>query len=147
MNKSIEKAGLRGLPQLYLVEIERTSGHRIPAVSPTEILEAGDVLWFTGVLESVASLRKIAGLVAHGDQVKKLNHSKQERRLVEAVISPISILVCVMRFFVATLGVNRSAKQSEKVALGHVSMQPSLVRLPYAAKGNKGMFRSASSGP
>ena len=93
MNKSIEKAGLRGLHQLYLVEIERRTGHRIPAVSPTEILEAGDVLWFSGVLESVASLRKIAGLVPHGDQVKKLNHSHQERRLVEAVISPISVLV------------------------------------------------------
>lgn len=63
MNKTIEKANLRGLPQLYLVEIERATGHRIPAVSPTEVLEARDVLWFTGVLESVASLRKIPGLI------------------------------------------------------------------------------------
>ena len=39
----------------------RALGHSIPAVSPEEELEGGAVLWFAGVLESVASLRKIPG--------------------------------------------------------------------------------------
>lgn len=60
-NLSIESAGLRGLPQLFLVEIERETGKRIPAAAPEEVLYGGDVLWFAGVLESVASLRKIPG--------------------------------------------------------------------------------------
>lgn len=58
---TIEAAGLRGLPQLFLVEIERATGKKIAAVSPQEVLHGGDVLWFAGVLESVASLRKIPG--------------------------------------------------------------------------------------
>lgn len=60
---SIEAAGLRGLPQLFLVEIERATGKKIAAVSPQETLHGGDVLWFAGVLESVASLRKIPGKI------------------------------------------------------------------------------------
>lgn len=134
MNKTIEKANLRGLPQLYLVEIERATGHRIPAVSPTEVLEAGDVLWFTGVLESVASLRKIPGfsinlysksfskssllgLVPHGDQVNKLKRSTQASRLVEAVLAPTSIMVrsCQKWSF---HGGSRWARRSEKVDFG-----------------------------
>eukprot|EP00210_Caulerpa_lentillifera_P002468 g2366.t1 len=124
VNKTIEKANLRGLPQLYLVEIERATGHRIPAVSPTEVLKAGDVLWFTGVLESVASLRKIPGLVPHGDQVNKLKRSTQSSRLVEAVLAPTSVMVGKTvresqfrtRFHAVIIGVHRQGHRlKEKI--------------------------------
>jgi di/tricarboxylate transporter len=84
---SIEAAGLRHLPGLYLVEIER-DGETLPAVSPDTRLLAGDVLVFVGVLESVVDVRKIRGLVpAADDQVRKLGGAVGDRRLVEAVIA------------------------------------------------------------
>ncbi|GMH35609.1 hypothetical protein BSKO_03477 [Bryopsis sp. KO-2023] len=123
-NCSIEKAGLRGLPQLFLVEIERVTGQRIPAASPEEVLQGGDVLWFAGVLESVASLRKIPGLNPFGNQVNKLQQNKLERRLVQAVISPQSRLVGFTvkenqfrtRFHAAIIGVHRQGQRiKEKI--------------------------------
>ena len=87
IGSTIEGAGLRHLPGLYLVEIER-EGETLPAVAPDTKLKAGDVLIFVGVLESVVDLRKIRGLVpAADDQVKKLGGPSSGRRLVEAVVA------------------------------------------------------------
>jgi len=87
IGSTIEGAGLRHLPGLYLVEIER-GGETLPAVAPNTKLNAGDVLIFVGVLESVVDLRKIRGLVpAADDQVKKLGGPSSGRRLVEAVVA------------------------------------------------------------
>ncbi|MFN2377636.1 MAG: SLC13 family permease [Candidatus Binatia bacterium] len=84
---TIEGAGLRHLPGLYLVEIER-DGESIAAVSPETRLRAGDVLVFVGVLESVVDLRKFRGLVpAADDQVRKIGGPASGRRLVEAVVA------------------------------------------------------------
>lgn len=52
---------MRGLPQLFLVEVERANGKKLAAVSPQETLHGGDILWFAGDLEGVASLQKIPG--------------------------------------------------------------------------------------
>ncbi len=90
--KSIEEAGLRSLPQLYLAEIER--GDRvIPAVGPEEVLQGGDRLVFVGVVESVVDLNKIRGLVPAPDQVAKLTTPRSQRSLIEAVVSSSSPLV------------------------------------------------------
>ena len=90
--KSIEEAGLRSLPQLYLAEIER--GDRvIPAVGPQEVLQGGDRLVFVGVVESVVDLNKIRGLVPAPDQVAKLSTPRSQRSLIEAVVSSSSPLV------------------------------------------------------
>lgn len=84
--KSIEDAGLRQLPGMYLVEIDRE--HRLlPAVSPHECLREGDRLVFTGIIESVLDLYRIKGLVPATDQVFKLDSPRHECRLVEVVIS------------------------------------------------------------
>ena len=58
--KSIEAAGLRGLPDAFLVAIDR-GATTLHAVAPTEVLQAGDVLWFAGSTEGVITLRKIPG--------------------------------------------------------------------------------------
>ncbi|HEX7022412.1 MAG TPA: SLC13 family permease, partial [Trueperaceae bacterium] len=84
--KSIEDAGLRQLPGLYLAEIGR-DGRVLPAVGPQEILRAGDRLVFVGVVESVVELQKIRGLVPAPDQVFKLDMPRPKRLLVEAVVS------------------------------------------------------------
>jgi len=59
--KSIESAGLRGLPDAFLVAIDR-GATTLHAVAPSEVLQAGDVLWFAGSTEGVISLRKIPGV-------------------------------------------------------------------------------------
>ena len=84
--RSIEEAGLRQLPGMYLAEIDR-DGHILPAVSSRERLRGGDRLVFAGVVESVADLRRIRGLVPAAGQVFKLSSPRHDRSLVEAVVS------------------------------------------------------------
>ncbi|QDU31187.1 Sodium-dependent dicarboxylate transporter SdcS [Anatilimnocola aggregata] len=84
--KSIENAGLRHLPGLFLAEIER-EGVVIPAVSPQEILHGGDRLLFVGNVESVVELQKIRGLAPATDEVFKLSAPRPQRCLIEAVVS------------------------------------------------------------
>ena len=90
--KTIEEAGLRNLPGMYLVEIERRD-RILPAVASQERLEDNDRLIFTGVVESVVDLHKIRGLTPATDQVFKLDAPRSERCLVEAVVSDSCPLV------------------------------------------------------
>lgn len=83
---TIEKAGLRHLPDLFLAEIER-EGQFLPAVAPTEILQSNDRLVFVGVLDSVVDLHRIRGIQPATDQVFKLGEPRANRCLVEAVVS------------------------------------------------------------
>ena len=84
--KSIEEAGLRQLPGMYLIEIDR-QGQIMPAVSSYEVLRDGDRLVFAGVIESVVDLQKTQGLTPASKQIYKLGSSRQDRVLVEAVVS------------------------------------------------------------
>ncbi len=84
--KSIEEAGLRQLPGMYLIEIDR-QGQIMPAVSSYEVLRDGDRLVFAGVIESVIDLQKTQGLTPASNQIYKLGSSRQDRVLVEAVVS------------------------------------------------------------
>ena len=86
VGQSIEGAGLRHLPNLFLAEIER-GGDILPAVAPTERLEANDRLVFTGVVESVLDLQRIRGLTPATNQVFKLDAPRRKRTLIEAVVS------------------------------------------------------------
>jgi K+/H+ antiporter YhaU regulatory subunit KhtT len=58
--KTVAAAGLRGLPDAFLVAIER-GNTTLHAVAPTEVLKDGDILWFTGSAEGMIALRKIPG--------------------------------------------------------------------------------------
>ena len=84
--KTIEQAGLRQLPGMYLVEINR-DGRLITAVSPNEMLLAGDHLIFAGDVRSVVDLKNIHGLKVAEKQVFKLASGAHARCLVEVVIS------------------------------------------------------------
>lgn len=84
--KTIEQAGLRHLPGMYLVEISRDD-EIIPAVAPDEKLRGNDRLVFAGIVETVVDLQKIRGLIPATDQVFKLNAPREQRCLVEAVVS------------------------------------------------------------
>ena len=58
--KTVDAAGLRGLPDAFLVTLER-GGATVHAVKPSETLQAGDVLWFAAGTEGIISLRKVPG--------------------------------------------------------------------------------------
>ncbi len=84
--KTVEQAGLRQLPGLFLIEIDR-DGLIMPAVSSYEVLQDGDRLVFAGVVASVVDLQKIRGLQPASKQIYKLDSPRQDRVLVEAVVS------------------------------------------------------------
>lgn len=114
VGRTIEQAGLRHLPGLFLARIERADPRApstqdtrsiIPAPGPSQSLLADDTLVFVGVLESVVDLQKIRGLAPiaeqHADdptpappQPSNARERPRSRlKLVEAVISPGSPLV------------------------------------------------------
>ncbi len=86
VGRTIEEAGLRHLPGLYIAEIQREDGV-IAAAKPNERLRASDVLILVGALDSVVDLRKIRGLATSDDQARKLKVPAWQRTLVEAVVS------------------------------------------------------------
>lgn len=86
IGQTIQDAGLRHLPGLFLIEIFRNS-ELFPVVSPHTVIQENDQLIFTGAVESVMELRRIRGLVVASDQTFKLESREHERRLFEAVIS------------------------------------------------------------
>jgi di/tricarboxylate transporter len=91
VGRTVEQAGLRQLPGLFLVERQR-AGDVIPAVGPTTKLEANDQLLFAGIVDSVVDLRKVRGLVPATAQIDKLVAPRPERRLVEVVVASRSTL-------------------------------------------------------
>jgi di/tricarboxylate transporter len=88
---TIEAAGLRHLPGLFLAAIERNGLRRV-AVPGDEQLRGNDLLTFVGVVDSVVDLQRMRGLVPASDQLAKLQLPRHARFLAEAVVSPESPL-------------------------------------------------------
>jgi len=92
VGQTIESAGLRHLPGLFLAEIDR-DGNAMPAVSPREVLRGGDRLLFVGVVDSIVELQRIRGLVPATEDVFHLKAPRPQRCLIEAVVSNTCPLV------------------------------------------------------
>jgi len=93
VGKSIGEAGLRHLPGLFLIEIDR-DGKVLGPVGPDVVIQASDRLVFTGVVSTIVDLEKIPGLVPAADARYEIAPARQwGRQLCEAVISPTSPLV------------------------------------------------------
>jgi len=128
--KSIEEAGLRQLPGMYLIEIDR-QGQIMPAVSSYEVLRDGDRLIFAGVIESVVDLQKTQGLTPASKQIYKLGSARQDRVLVEAVVSDSCPLagksVCKGRFRnfynAVIIAVARNGKRVQQ-KIGDIVLRP-----------------------
>jgi di/tricarboxylate transporter len=90
--RTIEEAGLRHLPGMFLSSIERGDETMI-AVGPDEKLRANDRLVFVGVVESIVDLQRVRGLVPAARDVTDLTSSRLTRQLFEAVVSDTSPLV------------------------------------------------------
>ncbi|GMU92704.1 MAG: SLC13 family permease [Candidatus Hydrogenedentota bacterium] len=90
IGRSIEDAGLRRLRGLFVVEIMR--GDRIISpVAPEEVLEEGDILTFTGEVNTIVDLERIQGLVPIADEGYEENAFRRRAHMMcEAVVSATS---------------------------------------------------------
>ncbi|HOZ45250.1 MAG TPA: SLC13 family permease [Candidatus Hydrogenedentes bacterium] len=86
IGKTVEDAGLRHLPGLFLIEIIR-DGESITPVRPDRILREGDLLTFTGVVDTIVDLEHIPGLIAVSEEPST---KRRECMLCEAVVSSTS---------------------------------------------------------
>lgn len=90
IGKSVKEAGLRSLKEIFLAEITR-GGREISPVSPKEVLEAGDKLFFTGNTKSILDLiNQERGLVLPEETYINMNGYF---RLSEAVVPSSSGLI------------------------------------------------------
>jgi len=127
-DRTVEQAGLRRLPGLFLSRIERDD-RTIVAVSPEAIIRAGDVLVFVGAVESVKDLQQIRGLVPVAEE-EDVSLYRPNLRLVEAVVSPGSPLVAQTirgagirtRYGAVVVGVHRHGHRVQG-KLGDVRLQ------------------------
>lgn len=93
IGQTVEAAGLRQLPGLFLIEIER-EGVLIAPVGPSEVIRADDRLVFTGVVDTIVDLEKIPGLVPAADEHYEIApKARRGRLLCEAVVSRSSPLI------------------------------------------------------
>jgi di/tricarboxylate transporter len=147
--QTIEEAGLRHLPGLFLVEIDR-GGHLLSPVASDEILRAGDRLVFAGVVATIVDLQRIRGLVAATDTTEPAL-PQPGRRLIEAVISHTSPLVhqsirdANFRtvYDAAVIAVHRNG---ERVGgkIGDIVLRPGDTLLLQAARGFSRAHRNSS---
>ncbi|TWT47677.1 Citrate transporter [Botrimarina hoheduenensis] len=124
IGKSIEEAGLRRLPGLFLVEIDR-GDEVITPVEPTDLIVSHDRMVFTGVVTTIADLERIPGLVPAADLTYEFQPAARTQRvLAEAVLSRTSPLIgrtvreanFRQRYNAAIVAVHRSgARLSEKI--------------------------------
>ncbi|CAH1552777.1 SLC13 family permease [Vibrio rotiferianus] len=87
IGRSIEQNGLRNLEALFLVELQR-SGHLISPVSPSEVLQSGDRLLFSGDIKKVTLLSQFSGLQSFANQ-----NGLPLDNLSEVILRPESSLV------------------------------------------------------
>lgn len=93
IGQTVEQAGLRHLPGLFLIEIDR-EGRVITPVAPEDVVKANDRLIFTGVVSTIVDLEKIRGLVPAADGNYEHNPElRQQRHLTEVVLSRTSPLI------------------------------------------------------
>jgi di/tricarboxylate transporter len=140
IGKTVESANLRNLPGLFLARIEREEDSVI-AVSPKELIRAGDVLVFVGQLESVVELQQIKGLVPstgefhdhpEGEDQDEIDpHYRPNLRIAEAVVSNNSSLVGMTirqsgirtRYGAVVVAVRRQGQQLPG-KLGEIRLRP-----------------------
>ncbi|WP_337992896.1 SLC13 family permease [Enterovibrio gelatinilyticus] len=124
INQSVEASGLRHLERLFLVEIIR-GGRVISPVSPSELLQANDVLVFSGDLDATPLLTRFNGLTLN-TQGEKLPSDN----LIDVVVTPnamvsgrtIKSLNFRVQFGAAVVAVKRGSHQL-RGGLGQVRLQ------------------------
>lgn len=130
VGKTVLDNGLRNLQHLFLVELIRKD-QLISPVSPSEVLETGDILIFTGEIERLDDILQFSGLTVFEEPVEVL-----QRNLVEVVVSPTANIIGKMikdsdfrsTFDAAVVAIRRGDKQlSGKMGLQKIQPGDSLL--------------------
>ena len=145
--KTVEQAGLRRLPGLYLVRIERSTGTIAP-VDPGVRLFPDDRLLFAGVLETIVDLRRFRGLEPIAEEKRQDPSSGID--LHEAVISQGSPLIGSSvrdanfrgRYNAAVIAVHRHGERIDS-RIGDIVLRPGDTLLLEAAPGFTRAFRDS----
>lgn len=135
IGRSIEDAGLRHLPGLFLAEIRRQD-RTIRPVAPEDRLEAGDALVFTGMAETIRDLTSLPGLIPTGET------PDPGQNLFEVVVSHHSGLIgrtvrasrFRRRFDAAIVAVHRAGERIEG-RIGDIVLRPGDTLLLSASPG------------
>ncbi len=131
IGQTVEKAGLRQLPGLFLIEITRGK-EVITPVTPSDIISAHDRMIFSGVVETIADLERIPGLVPAVDMTYESAPAERSRRLLaEAVLSNSSPLIgrtvreanFRQRYNAAIVAVHRGGERLED-KIGDICLAP-----------------------
>ena len=93
IGQTVDQAGLRALPGLFLVEIDRNDRVVTP-VAPDEVILERDRLVFAGVVSTIIELQRIRGLVPATENEEGAP-LQPDHPLIEAVVSLSSPLVGV----------------------------------------------------
>ena len=131
IGKSIEQANLRHLRGLYLFQIVR-DGIEIAPVTPEEKIQINDVLFFTGLPETIYDLQRTPGLhVLKDTEFDLKNIDSDKYSTFEAVVSNSSPLLGATvrdngfrtKYDAVILGIHRSGKRIQK-KVGDIVLQP-----------------------
>ncbi|MEM7312183.1 MAG: SLC13 family permease [Planctomycetota bacterium] len=127
---TVENAGLRSLPGLFLVEINRRD-EVITPVTPTDVIHSGDRLVFTGIVTTIVDLEKIPGLIPAADLSYDPSAEVHRRHLTEVVLSRTCPLIGTTvreggfrrRYGAAIIAVHRNgARLTNKI--GDIILEP-----------------------
>jgi di/tricarboxylate transporter len=131
VGSTVQEAGLRQLPGLFLIEIDR-NGDVITPVTPQDVIHANDRLIFTGVVTTIVDLEKIPGLVPAADMTYELHPRRRvSRRLTEVVLSRTSPLIGTtvreanfrQHYNAAVVAVHRSGERLPS-KIGDIELEP-----------------------
>jgi di/tricarboxylate transporter len=131
IGKSIEEAHIRHLRGLFLFQIVR-KGTEIAPVPPDEYIQVDDILFFTGIPETIYDLQKTPGLHVLKDAEFDLKDIDSDHyQCFEAVVSKSSPLLGSTvresgfraRYDAVILGIHRTGKRIEK-KVGDIVLQP-----------------------
>ncbi|MGK0361092.1 MAG: di/tricarboxylate transporter [Bradymonadia bacterium] len=149
IGQTIEDAGLRNLPGLFLVRVERKTPNglrKIAPVGPLEVVRAEDRLTFAGQLEMIVDLQRRRGL-----DTPQSEHAETAWMLHEAVISRgsrldgrgVRELAFRTRFNAAIVAVHRRGERIEE-RIGDIKLRHGDTLLMNAAPGFARAHRDSS---
>jgi di/tricarboxylate transporter len=131
IGKTIEQAGLRHLTGLYLIEIIRNR-KCISPVTSYDVIQAGDLLIFTGMVSTIVELQQIKGLrLETGSDINLEDLKNGSVQMIEAVVSHNSLLVHKSirksnfrsRFDAAVVAVHRNHERIQS-KVGDIVLKP-----------------------
>ncbi|WP_088103472.1 SLC13 family permease [Halalkalibacter urbisdiaboli] len=139
IGKTIKNAMLRELHQLFLIQVIRNNQKIIPDPND-EILQAGDILIFSGRADGLIQLQNISGFKLYTGHKQHL--LTEENSLVEVVISSTSSLISKKikqsnfrsKYNAAIVAVQRNSKQITS-GIGNIVIKPGDTLLLLTGKG------------